>query len=248
MKYLFNINQYTKRIYEGGGAGISITTNITIYGGFNIGYNKISDFKYDSSFDDTMDVVGYDDGMRDVSTEDMFDVKAPVFSYKDVANIEVKSIKDITYVEDFEEIFTNYKDEETIGEYLNNNKEKEIAVEFELNMLIYHTLFGGYVRGDVNVGIELDRPTLSGGNNYLNINGCYADIESDNLFEIVPTVTLAQRFVEFYEDVFKNIDDLYRDYVKDLAEDEKTDEDVDELVNNAVYWDEFYYWLKDMWS
>lgn len=205
-----------KTINEGGGAGIEFKMeDVRVNINFELINGEVENCKVDYTLPDSFDALGYDDGMGNVSTNDMFNwnINAEELCKK-IANTKLTFYDwELGSDLDFE------KEGATLVDFSKQNSDTYFPVEINFSGEISSMLFGGWLRGKIEEG---DTIFNSGDMNKDDV-GLDFIIDNESLYlrdyDVVinhfPAITATKRLETFYKDVFKFVgeeDDDYEDH------------------------------------
>jgi hypothetical protein len=265
MKKIYTFQQFINenKINEGGGAGVTITLDDTLYvtAVYVLSANSVFVEKTKVDMGESFAAEGYDDGMSNVGTwllkVDDVNLKQPARSRFDAIKLTfmddrdkqlfIESLSHKEYTEEEWDIMdTSF---ETIGDVFEHWPDLKIPLNISLSIKNYKEQhFGGWVRGSIKVGStvigndggDLDDSSeiLIGEDDYaLYTNG--EDVLADLLNYIRPDLVATEEFEKFWNAVFQNQDSNYESYAKDELKYRITEDD-DETYHDYVeeYFDE----------
>jgi acyl carrier protein len=234
MKNLKHIKLFEQfELNEGGGAGIDFQiTNVNFSASFEVTKGNVKLEKHETILPDSFNALGYDDGMRDVST-DMLSIDDSNLKKLNWDAIKTQKIigRDSNYeilselaesvgVELSEEDADKIKTFEDLFNILPTLK-LELYFNYDLDYNTMH--FAGYTRGGFEAGEIL--AVAQGSIGYYNdtsINGHFIETLDiiDTFPGYMPMIQTTEKFVNFYNDVFVNNDDEDDEDGNDFLKDE----------------------------
>jgi len=240
MKYILEFNQFKDKLFEGGGAGKEFKFA-------SVGYDLKFEYSKDGlkliskevTLGEKMDLYGYQDGMGDISVEDLFEVDIDYKLPEDkVGSITVDQI--IYYVGEGE-LFDDYDKETTLKEIV--AKGETINIQLDGSGSLDYLYGGGYILPSMGVGTELsiDLDKMGGDDfgdyiNDVNVHG----LLTEKGFGAGLTIKATNKFNQLWDVLFRN-PPYYSDYLESFEKDDENDEPLDEIS----WWEDHLDGLRD---
>lgn len=241
------------RVNEGGGAGVNFTIDeVSLKAEYILTKDDVKVNKVEVSLSDTFKAEGYDDGMSDVGTWllTVDDSAAKGVTRKDLANLPLSTWGDFMDVLE-NTIGLNMDADEFNAIEEDEAKKKykivddlfdaypDLEIEFSVSMTYKEfedSLFSGWIRGDVKVG-----DVVIAGNKYdtgdydeFLIAGVEMNQREQEIGEflegLTPKLKAGKRFPEFWNTVFKNEYEKYKEYVEYELEYRVTEDEFDDEI------------------
>jgi hypothetical protein len=228
-------NENMKPLNEGGGAGKDINFNdISFKIGLTLTLKGITEYKNEINLGESFDVSGYQDGMNNISTIDMFETK---LEYKlDHQKMLDLTLGQIRYYSDQFFPGDDDPDKTTLRQLLESGEENDFDIILEGGGSYSYMFGGGYIHSSVKQGQTILSETLDLNNGY----DVYIDdtIIYDCLFKyadenVIITLTAKEKLANLWIDLFENNLD-YDTFVKDEIE---NGQEKDEIISEEGYYD-----------
>lgn len=210
-----------QKINEGGGAGKDFKFSC-IEGNLDLKITKegVEVIKNETKGCDSLDILGYQDGIRGLDPNKLFEMKMEYSLKEDeLKNMTFGEIKDRIGKDKYE----NVEDEKTIGQYLEEGN--ELILNIEVGGSEYHHMFGaGFMLSILSKGgtIEFDIFDMEGGDGFTSIymDGKYNE---DGLLHNILDTTIVLTANEAMENVYKEVfvdNPSYEEYIENFNDDE----------------------------
>jgi hypothetical protein len=223
MKLILEYNDFLKKykkINEGGGAGKEIKfDDFEFELKFSYKNGKLELLNKSANIGDKLDIKGYQDGMENISTEDLFETE---ITYK----LDEKLLGDLTIgqIEYYNLDIFNKEDDK-------NKTLRELSDEVELKISVYGSgemkkMYGsGYILSMIDKDdiLHFSMGDLNDGyDSYINDRNIYDCLDKYCGLSIDVSLKATEKMQQLWEDLFKD-DETYDDYLNGLSEDEKED-------------------------
>lgn len=218
MKIILEYNNFIKKykaINEGGGAGKDIKFKDFSFD-IALNYSKgiLSLVKKNVELGDTIDIVGYQDGLRDIKTEELFETSISyVINEENLANLTVKNIRYYTH-----ELFDGIDETKTLKEL---SEESDIDIVITGGGTIEHMYGGGWItpKFEKDSVLTLNMNELNDGyDSWINNANIYDCLDKYCEISITANLKALEKFDGLWKELFFDYE-TYEDYLKSLGTD-----------------------------